>query len=187
MEITMGILFLLLLLATTHLTADDVLVLADRSEFSFPLADTQGLFIAFAYSSWTHKLTIEFFAYDPPGVMTWLVGYSKKSLARRTVEFVEGRGVVAEGDSVAELMPIETMLKDPLLTQEQWPLFCKNWIAELSKTIDSLAYLRKIAPQLSLELSVETIVKSAEQAHAALFLDRYLANLAGALRVLATT
>ena len=182
----MGILFLALPLLSTALIADDVLVLVDRSEFSFVLADNQALFMAVAYSSWTQKLTIDFFAYDPPGMMAWLLGYSKKLLARRTFECVEGEGVVAQGDSVTELMPIERMLNNSVLTPEQWADFCKNWIAELTTIINSRVDLQKIAPLLSLELSRETVVRSAERAYVGLFLDRYLTDLAGALHSLAT-
>lgn len=183
---TMGILFLALSLLSTALIADDVLVLVDRSDFSFPVADNQALVITVAYSSWTHKLTIEFFAYDPPGMMAWLLGYSKKLLARRTFEYVEGTGVVAQGDSVPKLMPIEKMLNNSVLTPEQWADFCRNWIAELTTIINSRVDLQKIAPLLSLELSRETVVRSAERAYVGLFLDRYLTDLAGALHSLAT-
>lgn len=182
----MGILFLMAISCCTYLAADDIKVLANKSEFAFALADNQELFIAITYGSWTEKLTIEFFAYDSPGVMSSLFGYSRKLLARQTLAFEADAGVVVAGDTVPEFEPVIAILRDGVATRKQWKMLCVEWVADIKGIVETIFFVHKTAPALFVDMSISLFIASAERAHSFVFLERHLSDFAASLHYLST-
>lgn len=176
----MGILFLLIALCATHLRADEVSFPVEKSDFSFDLADKQPLFITIAYGSWTRKLTIDFMTYDSSKKSIWSIGNSQQLLARRIFAFDPDKKIVITGDVVHQLAPLEALLKNNIMTKEEWATFCIEWIASLKGIIRTILHINEAAPAIPIQPSLLFFITSAERVQAALFLDRFLYDIAQA-------
>lgn len=183
----MGIILLLITLCAINLRADQVLMLVDKSDFSFNLANSQPLFITITYGSWSRQLTIDFMTYDSGKKSIWFMGDTQKLLARRTLAFDPEKKVVMSGDVVPELEPFENLLKNSIETKEQWATFCIEWIAHLKELIQTIIHINKAAPAVAIQPSLVFFITSAERVQASLFFDRFLYDIAQALANLANS